>query len=295
MTTGPIRGRSVDATVAIILVIAAVALFFHLSSTDVEFSRYNLQWNGTSVFFDSLDSRGTTAVGDLALLQGRRNATLLVIAPGREPTAEEGRAFRDFVTAGNTLVIADDFGSGNELLKAIGASARLNRGDLSSLGREFEISSAPIGLPVEGRPLVAGLSKIVFNHPVSVSGGSPVINSTYLSWIDEDRNRRPTVSEPMGRFTLATAESVGDGRVVVIGDASLFINAMQRLPECDNGLLLERLTAGETLVDQRLSQTSAAVGPISTFLWVKETPSLVVVVTALSLGVLAWSFNRRRR
>ena len=81
----------------------------------------------------------------------------------------------------------------------------------------------------------------------------------------------------------------------MIGDASLFINAMQGLPDCDNGLLVGRLVADATLVDQVLSRTAAAEGPISTFLWVRETPSLVVVVTALSLGVIAWSLNRRKR
>jgi hypothetical protein len=69
---------------------------------------------------------------------------------------------------------------------------------------------------------------------------------------------------------------------------------MQGLPDCDNGLLLERLVTETTFVDQELSQTAVAAGPISIFLWVRETPSLVVLVTALSLGVVAWSFTRRR-
>jgi hypothetical protein len=295
MSNGSAPYRAVDAAVGLVLVIAAVALFLHISSTDTEFSRYNLQWNGTSNVFDALEGRGAVMVRDPAALVGRQNATLLVIAPERAPTVEEGSAYRDFVGAGNTLVLVDDYGSGNELLKAIGASARLERGNLSSLAREFEVSQAPLGYPVKGRALGAGLSKVVFNHPVAVSGGESLINTTYLSWIDEDGDGRINRSEPLGQFTLATEEAVGAGRVVVIGDASLFINAMQGLPDCDNELLVERLIADTTCVDQRLSRTASATGPISTFLWVRGTPSLVVLVTALSLGVMAWSLNRRRR
>lgn len=287
--------RAIDAAVGLILVVAAVALFLHLSTTDIEFSRYNPQWNGTSVVFDTLGNSGSVMVRDPADLRGRHNATLLVIAPARAPTVEEGSAYRDFVAAGNTLMLVDDFGSGNDLLRAVGATTRLDRGNLSSLEREFENSNAPLGYPVKGRPLVAGLSKIVFNRPVAVSGGNPLINTTYLSWIDTDGDGRVERTESLGRFTLATEEAVGAGQVVVIGDASLFINAMQGLSDCDNGLLVERLVASATLTDQRLSQTATTAGPISIFLWVRETPALVVVVTALSLGMIAWSFNRRRR
>ncbi len=294
VSNGKTQYLAVNVAVGIILVLAATALILHLSSTDAEFSRYNLQWNGTSDFFNALESRGAIMVRDPAELGSRLNETLLVIAPSRAPTDEEGALYQQFVNAGNTLVLADEFGSGNELLKAVGASVRLDPGNLSSYSREFEISYAPIGYPVEGRWLVADLSKVVFNHPVAISGGYPLINTTYLSWIDDDGDGRVNRLEPMSRFTVATVEDVGPGRVVVIGDASLFINAMKGLPDCDNGLLLERLVAETTLVEQHLSQTAVAAGPISIFLWIRETPSLVVLVTALSLGVVAWAFKRRR-
>lgn len=286
--------RGVDAAVGLILLIAALALFLHLSSTSVEMSRYNPQWNGTSVVFDALEGRGSVMVRDPAELKGRENATLLVIAPARAPTAQERAAYRGYVADGNTLVLADDFGSGNDLLEAIGASVQLDQGNLSSFSREFERSEAPLGFSLNGRPLVAGISKVVFNHPVAVSGGDPLINTTYFSWIDIDGDGRADRSEQLNQYSVATEEAVGAGRVVVIGDASLFINAMQGLSDSDNGLLVDRLIADATLVDQVLSRTATAEGPISIFLWARGTPSLVVVVTALSLGALALWLNRRR-
>ena len=52
------------------LVIATVALFLHLTTTNGEFSRYNPQWNGTSVVFDALDAHGSVMVSDPADLRG---------------------------------------------------------------------------------------------------------------------------------------------------------------------------------------------------------------------------------
>ena len=57
------------------------------------------------------------------------------------------------------------------------------------------------------------------------------------------------MNESLGRFALAASEDVGAGRVVAVGDASLFINAMQGLRTGDNALLLARLVPDGALVD----------------------------------------------
>lgn len=281
--------------VGLVVLIGTVALFLHLSSTDGEFSRYNPSWNGTSTYFSALDERGAVAVRDPAALAGYANATLLIVAPGRAPTADEAAAYRAFVQSGNTLVLADDFGAGNALLGAVGSTMRLDQRNLSSLDREFELPGAVLGYPVPGAPLGANLSTVVFDHPVAVVGGAPFLETSRLSWMDDDGNGRPDLNESLGRFALAASEEVGAGRVVAVGDASLVINAMQALRDGDNAVLLARLVPDGALVDQRLSRAAAATGPISTILWVQNRPSFIVVVTALALGALAWQLNRRKR
>ena len=133
------------------LLVGTVALFVHLSATDAEFSRYNPSWNGTSAFFSALDERGAVGVDDPAALGGRANATLLVVAPGRAPTADEAAAYRAFVRSGGTLVLADDFGAGNALLAAVGSGMRLDQRNLSSLERAFELPGGAARVPGRGR------------------------------------------------------------------------------------------------------------------------------------------------
>jgi hypothetical protein len=285
----------VNWAVGLVLLIAVVALFLHLTATDVEFSRYNPQWNGTSAVFETLEDHGAVMVGDPSALAGRTNTTLLVIAPDRAPTAGEATAYHDFVAAGNTLLLADDFGEGNTLLKAVGGTIRLDQRNLSSLDREYQVSAAPLGFPVMGAPFTNNITKVVFNHPVVVTGGTPLLETSLLSWIDENGNGRADPTEPLGRFAIAATEPVGDGRVVVVGDGSLFINAMQHLNDGDNERLIDELTPGTVLVDQHLSQTSTASGPISTILWVRNISSSIILVTALALGMLAWYICRRNR
>ena len=281
--------------VGLVVLIGVVALFVHLSSTDDEFSRYNPSWNGTSAYFSALDERGAIGVGDPTALAGYTNATLLVVAPGRAPTADEAAAYRAFVRSGGTLVLADDFGAGNALLGAVGSGMRLDQRNLSSLERAFELPGAPLGFPVEGAPLGANLTSVVFDHPVAVTGGSPFLESSRLSWMDDDGNGLPGPNESLGRFSLAASEDVGAGRVVAVGDASLFINAMQDLRIGDNALLLARLVPDGVLVDRRLSGAASASGPVGTVLWLQERPVLIVAVTAFALAALAWRAGRQRR
>jgi len=295
MPTDHHPGQAVSWVVGLVLLIAVVALFLHLTATDDEFSRYNPQWNGTSDLFETLEDRGAVMVNDPAALAGRTHTTLLVIAPGRAPTAGEAAAYRKFVVSGNTLLLADDFGEGNALLEAVGATIGLDQRNLSSLDREYEVPAAPLGIPVVGAPFGRNLTKIIFNHPVAVTGGTPFLQTSLLSWIDENGNGRADSTEPLGRFTLAATEPVGSGRVVVIGDASLFINAMQHLRDRENGQLIQELTGGTLLIDQHLSRTAVASGPISTVLWVRNISTSIILITAMALGGVAWYLYRRKR
>ncbi len=280
--------------VGLVVLAGAVALFVHFSATDAEFSRYNPSWNGSSAYYAALDERGAVAARDLAALGRHANATLLVVAPVRGPTPDEAAAYASFVRSGGTLVLADDFGAGNALLEAVGSGMRLDQRNLSSMERAYELSAAPLGFPVEGALPAANLSTVVFDHPVAVVGGAPFLETSRLSWMDDDGNGRADENEPLGRFALAASEDLGAGRVVAVGDASLVINAMQDLRVGDNALLLARLVPDGVLVDERLSRTADAAGPVGTVLWVQERPVLIVTATAFALAALAWRRDRRK-
>ena len=106
--------------VGIVLLMAALILATHLTSNNLDFSQYNPDWNGTSRFFSDLDRHHTVMIQDSAQLASyRNNALLLIIAPERSPTGAEITAYQAFLDRGNTIVLADDFGTGREILQRI--------------------------------------------------------------------------------------------------------------------------------------------------------------------------------
>ncbi|NLX50175.1 MAG: DUF4350 domain-containing protein [Methanospirillum sp.] len=273
--------------VGLVVLAGAVALFLHVSSAGDEFSRHNPSWNGTSVFFEELDAREPVVITAPADLRGHPGATLLVVAPGRAPVGDEAGEYRAFVASGGTIVVADDFGAGNALLAAAGTSIRFDQRNLSSLERAFELPAAVLGFPAPGGDLAGNLTAVVFDRPVAVLGGTPLLETSRLSWMDGDGDGRPGANEPLERYILVAHEEIGAGRVVAVGDASLFINAMQDLRVGDNALLLARLAPDGVLVDGVVSRTTGASGPVGTVLWLQERPVLIVAVAAAALIALA--------
>ena len=124
--------------VGIVLLMAALILTAHLTSNNLEFSRYNTNWNGTSQFFSDLNRHHTVMILDRTQLAPyQNNALLLIIAPERSPTGAEITAYQAFLDRGNTIVLADDFGTGGEILRRIGSRITIPGGNLSSIDREY--------------------------------------------------------------------------------------------------------------------------------------------------------------
>lgn len=210
----------------IVLAIAVFVLLFHLGSDSGEFSRYNTEWNGTSSFFSSLDRHEVVEIQDPGDLAGYTNTTLLVLAPERKYRESDITAYRNYVARGNTLILADDFGTGNILLQGLGVSASILPGDLSSVDRAYADPAMVIGYVSD--PSLASLEGkgILFDRPAAVTGDFPEVRTGILSWVDEDLNGKIDREEPLGKYSLVARETLGKGDVWIVGDASIFINSI---------------------------------------------------------------------
>ena len=139
------QGRFVAA--AAVLLVLALAAGVHLFTTYDDYSRHNIQWNGTSSFFSHLEDRGAHEVWRPADLGGYNDAVLIVIAPQGSPDAEQIAAYRAFLARNNTVVLCDDFGSGNEFLAAVGSGITILPGNLTSVDRDLCRRCGGEGLP----------------------------------------------------------------------------------------------------------------------------------------------------
>jgi len=105
-----------------------------------------------------------------------------------------------------------------------------------------------------------------------------------LSWDDVDGDGRVGEGETFGRSVVCARE----GNLIVIGDASLFINAM--LPE--NPKFIENLQPVQ--IDAVHSRIGSRNPIINTLTWIAERPPAVAAIAALAILPVAWRFGRKR-
>ena len=282
----------------LVLLCAALILVGHLSTNSLEFSRYNTGWNGTSQFFSDLDRHRVVGISDLTQLTTySANATLLIIAPYRQPTTGERAAYRAFIERGNTIILADDFGTGNAILRGTGSRISILPGNVSSIDREYADSYSAVAYRSANVTPMQNIQKILLNRAAPLEGGTTLVRTSIMSWIDENGDRRINNNEPLGSFAVIAADEIGNGRLIVISDPSIFINSMYAEDaRWDNRLLINNLVGGDgvILVDGTNSRTRDAQG-LNEILHVIRTTLLTELVLCgmLMLGI-AWAWRQKK-
>jgi hypothetical protein len=280
-----------------VLLAAVLVLTVHISSNNLEFSRYNDGWNGTSSFFSDLDRHQVTMVADPTQLASYRNNTLLlVIAPSHPPTRTELAAYRAFLDRGNTLFLADDFGNGNAILEGVGSRIAILDGNLSSVDREYNDPYSVTVYRRSDKGIAKNSATLILNRPAALEGGDPVFTTSVLSWVDENGDKRLNSEEMMGRFTVIAEEKVGQGTVVVLSDPSIFINSMLESGQPgDNRAFIRDLTRNNmtVAVDQMNSRTRDAEG-FSEILHLIRTTIAIELLTLTLLVMAAVGLWRRK-
>jgi hypothetical protein len=279
-------------TIALLLV-SSLILVFHFSTTNEEFSRYNVGWTGTSDFFSTLDRHTTVDIASPSDLAGYKNATLLLIAPDHTFTTAEGALYRDFVARGNTLLLADDFGSGNTLLRSFGSSILIRQGNLSSADRAYADVGMVVVHPVGDTWFFPAGSSLVVNQAATLTGGEPLLKTTIFSWVDENPDRNLSSVKVFGTLTVMAQEKIGNGTLYVLSDPSIFINGMNdHGAKYANRLFLDEIahTPAPILIDTYGSRVMRVDGLGEIIQLVRSNTAYTFVFAALLMAgvVIAW-------
>ena len=286
--------RSAIPVAGFLLVVAILLLTVHLTANTMEFSRYNTGWNGNSSFFSDLDRHTVSEITlPSQLSSDRGNAMLLIIAPERSPAQAEISAYRMFLSNGNTLVLIDDFGSGNEILRGIGSSIRILPGTLSSVDREYSDPYSIVVYSVTNSTFLEPGESMVLNRAAALEGGKSLLTTSVLSWIDLNGDKRINANEFMGNFAVMAEEKAGNGNIIVLSDPSIFINSMYGAGTThDNRNVIHRLTGngGHVLIDQMNSRTADADSTSGLVQIIRSNLGLkiLIVFILMLLGIGAW-------
>ena len=206
----------------ILLVIGVALLIMPLSvpvfKSNAQYSVLNTGWNGTSSFGKLLYSKGgvTPILGpyDSVGLDGDRG-TLVVIGPNLPFTKGEIEALRKFLQEGNTLLLADDFGTGNQLLEGLGLRERFSsRSPLTPI--YLKNGNFPITADIKP-PLSEDVNFLVMYKPsVILNPENPLVmtpNGTYLDG-------------RYGSFAIVDVVPYGKGKIVLVSDPDIFTNSL---------------------------------------------------------------------
>lgn len=275
---------------------ASLLVFSHLSTNNLDFSRYNTGWNGTSLFFDSFDRHTARDLVNSSALSDLNNTTLFIIAPDKPFSGDEISHYLSFVRNGNTIFLADDVGTANSLLRGLGSSIIIIPGTLGSVDRAYNDSFAIVTYPVRDHRFTEGVSSLVLNKAAALEGGEPLIRTTLMSWIDTDGDGRITKKEMLGKYTVFTHEKIGNGEIYVLSDPSVCTNSMIHPgQQWDNRRFIENIHSTEEyiLIDQIHSRTADADGYSRIMQTFRSNPLFIIAFVSFACLILFALIRRR--
>ncbi len=247
----------------LVLLAAALVLVGHLSTNNLEFSQYNSGWNGTSRFFSDLDRHRLVEISEPAqLLSNSTNTTLFIIAPWHQPTDQELSGYRSFIERGNTIILADDFGTGNQILMGLKSRISILPGNVSSLDRKYADPYTVVVYPSGNDTIIDNIPSLLLNRPAPLRGGTPIMQTSVMSWIDRNGDGKINNFEVLGAINVIASDNIGFGRIIVVSDPSIFINSMYDTEQPNNQLFIHNLVNGNgpLLLDQMNSRTRDTEG-----------------------------------
>lgn len=179
-------------------------------------------WNGLSRTLEIAGQTGATLEPARTLDYGElKPEDSLVIVYPRQPLNVESLA--SWVVDGGRLLLADDFGEAGSFLERLDID-RETPPPAALPHEEFAGGkpAVPLFRPDGVHPLLTGVGRVVANHPAVLRHrGGPVVGYSAGGGVVYDMN-------------------LGEGKVIVFGDASLLINQM--VAAGDNGRLVQNAT-----------------------------------------------------
>lgn len=253
-----VRGREVTyphLLLAAVVLVTLTALVIAVGTSSATFGSYNYDWDGSSdlrtLAGDSgADVRVSQSTAAYQTAEGDRT-TAFVLGPTDSYSESEAGAMAEFVDRGGTLVIAADGGTQtNRLLEDLSVDSRFDGRQLRDEQRYYRSPALPVASPVGESSLTRGVSQVTLNHGTAVSpadDGTVLVNSSAFSYLDANANDALDDDEPVRQYPVVVLEERGDGSVILVGDASVFINTMLERP--DNGQFARNLlTDSETVL-----------------------------------------------
>lgn len=227
-----------------VLLTAAFAYFLPIPDP---YHPLNTNWNGCSEIFQTYQNASLLTSYDTPLTNNP-GSLLAIIGPNLEFTTNDASMIHTFLEGGGTVLLADNLGTGNQLLEALGVSVRISGQPLADLYFYTRNPEFPITYAFSPSPFTSNLTAIAFNRPsylltTNSSNVTILASSSPFSFIDLDQGH-PVANETVASYPMIATTNIGKGSLIIIADPNIFTNEMLGL--FDNTLLFRNLMHGHS-------------------------------------------------
>ena len=282
------------------VIVCLLAMIGAAVTTPATLAAYNPSWDGTSTARNTIDSAtgGQPVVVDTAAYNQFQAAdTLAVILAPREPyNQSEINALQSFTDRGGTILVAEDQRTEtNQLLNELGVETRIDGQPLRDPRQYHRNPAAPVITDIAHNSTINETTQFTLNRGTVLrsTDGTAIANTSEFAYIDANGNEQLDRSEQLRSYPVLSSEQVGDGRVLVLSDPSVFINQM--LDREGNRALLDQLLASHAHVILDYSHAPGTTPAIELWLWFYRTAWAQATIAAVAgVVVLLWMDNQTR-
>jgi hypothetical protein len=290
--------------VLIVLLIGLnIGLIGAVTTSSTPYGPFNGEWDGTSELRQTISGDATVNLAhqtEAYETDSPDETVAFIIAPQQEYTPSETARIRQFVSQGGTLVVTADSNQTNQLLAGLSVTSRLDGRLIRDERENYQNASLPVATNVSPHPLTEGVESVTLNYGTVINTSAAastkqsaeeqptyLINTSSFSYLDGNRNNTLDDSEQLASRPVAVSESVGNGRVVLVSDGSLFTNAM--LDQSDNRQFAQQLATNQSRVILDYSHGHPLPPLVYGLLVVQGTPLLQFALGLVVLsGILIW-------
>ncbi|WP_324735259.1 DUF4350 domain-containing protein [Thermococcus sp. SY098] len=187
-------------------------------STNADFSIFNTKWNGASSFGKVLyeNSQIIPIISPFNSIElGEKKGTLLILGPDMSYSTLEIEEIKKFLENGGTLVLIDDFGTGNQILKGLDLTARFSKASFIDVFYSKNYNFPEL-VRIFDPELGAGVDKLILNVPSVILNAKGEIYTSKVALLGKNQREYPIMSEL----------KYGNGKIILFSDPSVFINDM---------------------------------------------------------------------
>jgi len=284
-------------TIALVIILVIVVWFF---PSNEDFRAENPFWNGTRDISSITPASPLTSLFELP--SSPQGATLILI-PYLDFTPAELEELNSFVTRGGTLVLADDYGFGNQVLEYLGLKSRFSGQAIFDPLFNYKNKWFPRISHLISNSVTSNTESLVFNHAtclIDVETKNVLAQSSSFSFLDLNGNEEWDEDEPTGPLPVISYHNLDSGQIILISDPSIFINSMETMESNYNFIQnIVSSTTSRLLIDQshlppsNLHQTKNLLAYIHGWL-ITRVGTLSVVILALTITLMP-IWQRRRQ